>query len=161
MTDSCVVFLLLFFLNKYLVAKQLIVQLLKTDPSERMTIAQFMNHPWISVSSLGVNLFSFFMSWSTPLMVLSLLHCSSTWWSLPHPFTPLVSWQKTRSCGTTWRWVGVQSILCSESGHKVSVKRQIYDLNDPPVSLGGDDQCSGHHACGLWPGEDQGPGHVQ
>ncbi|XP_056886971.1 MAP kinase-activated protein kinase 2-like isoform X2 [Takifugu flavidus] len=29
-------------------AKQLIVQLLKTDPSERMTIAQFMNHPWIS-----------------------------------------------------------------------------------------------------------------
>ncbi|XP_061583428.1 MAP kinase-activated protein kinase 2-like isoform X2 [Cololabis saira] len=29
-------------------AKQLIVQLLKTDPSERMTIGQFMNHPWIS-----------------------------------------------------------------------------------------------------------------
>ncbi|XP_012719293.1 MAP kinase-activated protein kinase 2 isoform X1 [Fundulus heteroclitus] len=31
-------------------AKQLIVQLLKTDPSERMTISQFMNHPWISQS---------------------------------------------------------------------------------------------------------------
>uniref|UniRef100_A0A087XFE9 non-specific serine/threonine protein kinase n=1 Tax=Poecilia formosa TaxID=48698 RepID=A0A087XFE9_POEFO len=31
-------------------AKQLIVQLLKTDPSERMTIGQFMNHPWISQS---------------------------------------------------------------------------------------------------------------
>ena len=31
-------------------AKQLIVQLLKTDPNERMTITQFMNHPWISVS---------------------------------------------------------------------------------------------------------------
>ncbi|XP_017271412.1 MAP kinase-activated protein kinase 2 isoform X2 [Kryptolebias marmoratus] len=29
-------------------AKQLIIQLLKTDPSERMTIGQFMNHPWIS-----------------------------------------------------------------------------------------------------------------
>lgn len=42
-----------------IIAKQLIVQLLKTDPSERMTIAQFMNHPWISVSSLCVNLLSF------------------------------------------------------------------------------------------------------
>nr|XP_020463572.1 MAP kinase-activated protein kinase 2-like [Monopterus albus] len=31
-------------------AKQLIIQLLKTDPSERMTIEQFMNHPWISQS---------------------------------------------------------------------------------------------------------------
>uniref|UniRef100_A0A4W4GF84 non-specific serine/threonine protein kinase n=1 Tax=Electrophorus electricus TaxID=8005 RepID=A0A4W4GF84_ELEEL len=31
-------------------AKQLINQLLKTDPSERMTIAQFMNHPWINQS---------------------------------------------------------------------------------------------------------------
>ena len=31
-------------------AKQLIIQLLKTDPNERMTITQFMNHPWISVS---------------------------------------------------------------------------------------------------------------
>uniref|UniRef100_A0A1A8IKF0 non-specific serine/threonine protein kinase n=1 Tax=Nothobranchius kuhntae TaxID=321403 RepID=A0A1A8IKF0_NOTKU len=29
-------------------AKQLIIQLLKTEPSERMTIRQFMNHPWIS-----------------------------------------------------------------------------------------------------------------
>lgn len=32
------------------VAKQLINQLLKTDPNERMTIGQFMNHPWINVS---------------------------------------------------------------------------------------------------------------
>ncbi|MBN3311841.1 MAPK3 kinase, partial [Atractosteus spatula] len=31
-------------------AKQLIHQLLKTDPSERMTISQFMNHPWINQS---------------------------------------------------------------------------------------------------------------
>uniref|UniRef100_A0A3P9LV92 non-specific serine/threonine protein kinase n=1 Tax=Oryzias latipes TaxID=8090 RepID=A0A3P9LV92_ORYLA len=31
-------------------AKQLIIQLLKTNPSERMTIGQFMNHPWISQS---------------------------------------------------------------------------------------------------------------
>uniref|UniRef100_A0A3B3QW04 non-specific serine/threonine protein kinase n=1 Tax=Paramormyrops kingsleyae TaxID=1676925 RepID=A0A3B3QW04_9TELE len=31
-------------------AKQLIRQLLKTDPSERMTISQFMNHPWINQS---------------------------------------------------------------------------------------------------------------
>ncbi|XP_062826151.1 MAP kinase-activated protein kinase 3 isoform X2 [Anolis carolinensis] len=29
-------------------AKQLIRQLLKTDPTERMTISQFMNHPWIN-----------------------------------------------------------------------------------------------------------------
>ncbi|XP_064161426.1 MAP kinase-activated protein kinase 3 [Anguilla rostrata] len=31
-------------------AKQLIHQLLKTDPNERMTITQFMNHPWINQS---------------------------------------------------------------------------------------------------------------
>ncbi len=31
-------------------AKDLIHQLLKTDPNERMTITQFMNHPWINVS---------------------------------------------------------------------------------------------------------------
>lgn len=31
-------------------AKELIIQLLKTDPNERMTITQFMNHPWISQS---------------------------------------------------------------------------------------------------------------
>ncbi|XP_059393552.1 MAP kinase-activated protein kinase 2-like [Carassius carassius] len=31
-------------------AKQLIHQLLKTDPNERMTIEQFMNHPWINQS---------------------------------------------------------------------------------------------------------------
>ncbi|XP_061687935.1 MAP kinase-activated protein kinase 2-like isoform X2 [Syngnathoides biaculeatus] len=32
-------------------AKELIVQLLKTDPNERMTIGQFMSHPWISQST--------------------------------------------------------------------------------------------------------------
>ncbi|XP_054640219.1 MAP kinase-activated protein kinase 2-like [Dunckerocampus dactyliophorus] len=32
-------------------AKQLIVQLLKTEPSERMSIGHFMNHPWISQST--------------------------------------------------------------------------------------------------------------
>uniref|UniRef100_A0A8C4WAT7 non-specific serine/threonine protein kinase n=1 Tax=Gopherus evgoodei TaxID=1825980 RepID=A0A8C4WAT7_9SAUR len=31
-------------------AKQLIRHLLKTDPTERMTISQFMNHPWINKS---------------------------------------------------------------------------------------------------------------
>ncbi|KAG7493165.1 MAP kinase-activated protein kinase 2-like [Solea senegalensis] len=31
-------------------AKDLIHQLLKTEPTERMTIAQFMNHPWITQS---------------------------------------------------------------------------------------------------------------
>lgn len=31
-------------------AKQLIHQLLKTDPNERMTINKFMNHPWINQS---------------------------------------------------------------------------------------------------------------
>ncbi|KAM9410066.1 MAP kinase-activated protein kinase 2-like isoform 1-T1 [Pholidichthys leucotaenia] len=36
--------------NLHKTAKQLIIQLLKTDPSERMTIGQFMNHPWISLS---------------------------------------------------------------------------------------------------------------
>ncbi|EQB77030.1 MAP kinase-activated protein kinase 3-like protein [Camelus ferus] len=33
-------------------AKQLIRLLLKTDPTERLTITQFMNHPWINVSAL-------------------------------------------------------------------------------------------------------------
>lgn len=37
-------------------AKQLIIQLLKTDPNERMTIGQFINHPWISVSKHFVNI---------------------------------------------------------------------------------------------------------
>lgn len=31
-------------------AKQLIRHLLKTDPTERMTVSQFMNHPWINRS---------------------------------------------------------------------------------------------------------------
>lgn len=31
-------------------AKQLIRLLLKTDPTERLTIMQFMKHPWINVS---------------------------------------------------------------------------------------------------------------
>lgn len=31
-------------------AKQLIRLLLKTDPTERLTITQFMNHPWINQS---------------------------------------------------------------------------------------------------------------
>ncbi|KAJ8395763.1 hypothetical protein AAFF_G00030000 [Aldrovandia affinis] len=35
-------------------AKQLIHQLLKTDPNERMTINQFMNHPWINQQSMVV-----------------------------------------------------------------------------------------------------------
>ncbi|XP_023582830.1 MAP kinase-activated protein kinase 3 isoform X2 [Trichechus manatus latirostris] len=34
----------------YYVAKQLIRLLLKTDPTERLTITQFMNHPWINQS---------------------------------------------------------------------------------------------------------------
>ncbi|XP_054564026.1 MAP kinase-activated protein kinase 3 isoform X1 [Eptesicus fuscus] len=33
-------------------AKQLIRLLLKTDPTERLTIAQFMNHPWINQSTV-------------------------------------------------------------------------------------------------------------
>lgn len=33
-----------------LAAKQLIRTLLKTEPTERMTITEFMNHPWINVS---------------------------------------------------------------------------------------------------------------
>lgn len=33
-------------------AKQLIRLLLKTDPTERMTISQFMNHPWINQSMM-------------------------------------------------------------------------------------------------------------
>lgn len=59
---DCVEFFFFFIFLVDVTAKQLIVQLLKTDPSERMTIAQFMNHPWISVSSLCVNLRSFFLS---------------------------------------------------------------------------------------------------
>lgn len=34
-----------------ILAKQLIRLLLKTDPTERLTITQFMNHPWINVSA--------------------------------------------------------------------------------------------------------------
>ncbi|XP_043564444.1 MAP kinase-activated protein kinase 3-like isoform X3 [Chiloscyllium plagiosum] len=34
----------------YYVAKDLIRQVLKTDPTERMTITEFMNHPWINQS---------------------------------------------------------------------------------------------------------------
>lgn len=34
-----------------LAVKQLIRNLLKTDPTQRMTITEFMNHPWIMVSS--------------------------------------------------------------------------------------------------------------
>lgn len=30
-------------------AKQLIRALLKTEPTQRMTITEFMNHPWINV----------------------------------------------------------------------------------------------------------------
>ena len=33
------------------VAKQLISALLKTEPTKRMTITEFMNHPWINVST--------------------------------------------------------------------------------------------------------------
>lgn len=36
-------------ISSLLPAKDLIHQLLKTDPNERMTITQFMNHPWINV----------------------------------------------------------------------------------------------------------------
>lgn len=32
-----------------LAVKQLIRNLLKTDPTQRMTITEFMNHPWIMV----------------------------------------------------------------------------------------------------------------
>lgn len=35
-------------------AKQLIRHLLKTDPTERMTVSQFMNHPWINVSFISL-----------------------------------------------------------------------------------------------------------
>lgn len=33
-------------------AKQLICHLLKTEPTQRMSITEFMNHPWINVSWL-------------------------------------------------------------------------------------------------------------
>lgn len=34
-------------------AKQLIRTLLKTEPTQRMTITEFMNHPWINVSTVS------------------------------------------------------------------------------------------------------------
>lgn len=46
--NACSCCLIMLYMSS--VAKQLIVQLLKTDPNERMTIGQFINHPWISVS---------------------------------------------------------------------------------------------------------------
>ena len=54
------------------VAKQLIVQLLKTEPSERMTIGQFVNHPWISVSSHFVSLLPADLLW--PRVILPVIH---------------------------------------------------------------------------------------
>ena len=36
-----------------LAVKQLIRNLLKTDPTQRMTITEFMNHPWIMVRQQG------------------------------------------------------------------------------------------------------------
>lgn len=36
---------------RILPVKQLIRNLLKTDPTQRMTITEFMNHPWIMVSA--------------------------------------------------------------------------------------------------------------
>lgn len=38
------------WLSLPILAKQLIRTLLKTEPTQRMTITEFMNHPWINVS---------------------------------------------------------------------------------------------------------------
>lgn len=40
-------------LTQTLPVKQLIRNLLKTDPTQRMTITEFMNHPWIMVRMGG------------------------------------------------------------------------------------------------------------
>lgn len=44
---------LLFLLIQSIIfaAKQLIMTLLKTEPTQRLTITEFMNHPWINVST--------------------------------------------------------------------------------------------------------------
>lgn len=41
-------------------AKELIRTLLKTEPTQRMTITEFMNHPWINVSAFSSSSFSLF-----------------------------------------------------------------------------------------------------
>ncbi len=96
---------LFYFLSS--VAKQLIIQLLKTDPNERMTIGQFVNHPWISVSyhsECPAPIYLYVLTLLLFIRFLCLLYCSSQWWFPQPPSTPLVFWQRTRSCGTMWRW---------------------------------------------------------
>lgn len=43
--------LLLLIQSIIFAAKQLIMTLLKTEPTQRLTITEFMNHPWINVST--------------------------------------------------------------------------------------------------------------
>lgn len=90
-------------------AKDLIHQLLKTDPNERMTITQFMNHPWINVSTRTRLVYCFLcICLLTSSSVFVFWLCSSPWWFLPLPCTPHGSWQKTERCGRTWRSVARQ-----------------------------------------------------
>lgn len=95
--------------------KDLIHQLLKTDPNERMTITQFMNHRWINVSVSYrqhniLNFLYYFLCCATCLCCLSILSCvcifafcSNPWWFPPPRSTPPGSWLKTEKCGRMWR----------------------------------------------------------
>lgn len=85
-------------------AKDLINQLLKTDPNERMTITQFMNHPWISVRTCVAGVVCVLWSLLSPLLPVFVCVCRDPWWFPPLPSTPPESWQKTERCGRTWRW---------------------------------------------------------
>ncbi|MEQ2202201.1 hypothetical protein XENOCAPTIV_027045, partial [Xenoophorus captivus] len=119
--------------------KQLIVQLLKTDPSERMTIGQFKNHPWISQSMVVPQ---------TPLYTSRVLTEEKELWDDV----------KVTHGPSAWCFCFV--CLFSETCHKVA-DRYLITFTAPTVPTGGNDQRPGHHARGLRPGEDQGLGHVQ
>lgn len=63
-------------------AKQLIRTLLKTEPTQRMTITEFMNHPWINVSAFSSSSFSLYVH-------LNVFLCPSPKQSMEVPQTPL------------------------------------------------------------------------
>lgn len=90
-------------------AKQLIRTLLKTEPTQRMTITEFMNNPWINVSFdfgagrvLMSGVYCSFISQSS--LLLRLCHYSNQWKFLRPPYTPAVFWKKKKMLGKMSRW---------------------------------------------------------
>ncbi|MED6236336.1 hypothetical protein ATANTOWER_007689 [Ataeniobius toweri] len=115
-------------------AKDLIQQLLKTDPNERMTITQFMNHPWINQSMMVP---------STPLHTTRVLNEDRELWEDVKT--------NTKYC---MKWLDCEN--CDMDLYSAPLTQPLFD-----AITGGDDQRLSNHACGLRPGEDQGPRHIQ